>query len=460
MSPSAAASSMRLAPVVVAPTFNNVRTLLGVLDRVEAMGLPMIVVNDGSTDGTPEALAAWMREGRTVAVHRADHRRNRGKAAALRTGFDAASALGYTHAVTMDTDGQLDPQDIASLLSRSTSSPQALVVGVRADALEHCPRRSLIGRKLSNLAIRLESGCRVSDSQCGLRVYPLAEMKQIGCRAQRFAFESEVITRSAWAGCPIIEVPVTSRYLPRGERVSHFRPLVDSLRCVRLHARLLGRAILPLPHRQVVKTEAVATPRSIGQRLLAWIRPDEMWRQLRESDSGRVSVAAGVGIGAFIANMPIYGLQTLAALYAARQLHLHPLSVLLGSMLSTPPVGPVLIVAALIVGRLLLGGEWDPRMLEQWNSAELWTIGRTLLMQWIVGSVVVGAVCMAASFALVLALGRAPGRAPGPAPGPAPAPGKTRSRGSEAGAETATTTTPTNEITPPAADARETRCLN
>src|SRR5690242_16142823 len=98
-------------PVVVAPTFNNVATLGEIVRRTRALALPVIVVNDGSTDGTADLLRTLAGESVVVVTHE----RNRGKAAALRTGFEAAHERGFTHAVTIDTDGQLDPEEIPAL---------------------------------------------------------------------------------------------------------------------------------------------------------------------------------------------------------------------------------------------------------------------------------------------------------------------------------------------------------
>src|SRR5688572_11469384 len=92
-------------PVVVAPTFNNGRTLPGVLAAIDVLGLPVIVVNDGCDDDSPVVLAAWA-DGGGPSRNLVAHECNRGKAAALQSGFDHARELGFTHAVTIDTDGQ------------------------------------------------------------------------------------------------------------------------------------------------------------------------------------------------------------------------------------------------------------------------------------------------------------------------------------------------------------------
>src|SRR5687767_3581022 len=110
-------SASPFSPVVITPTYNNCGTLAGVLGRVEALGLPMIVVDDGSTDSTAEVLREWAARRQDGPARVLTHARNRGKADALRTGFAAAAAAGHTHAVTIDTDGQLDPEEIPLLLA-------------------------------------------------------------------------------------------------------------------------------------------------------------------------------------------------------------------------------------------------------------------------------------------------------------------------------------------------------
>jgi len=232
--------------VVVAPTYNNDRTVVTILQRVYALGLPIIVVNDGSTDNTAGRLDAWHAtqptdDGAPVSrvVH---HAGNRGKAAAMNTGFAEAHAMGFTHAVTIDTDLQHDPEDIPTLMQASIVQPTALVLGERRDDLANTPARSLVGRRWSNRAIFVECGLRITDSQSGLRVYPLSLVMRANCRAGFYGYETEIIVRAVWMGHPVARVPITSRYLPENERVSHFRPLTDTVRCMRVHLRLLPQS--------------------------------------------------------------------------------------------------------------------------------------------------------------------------------------------------------------------------
>jgi glycosyltransferase involved in cell wall biosynthesis len=395
-------------PVVIAPTYNNARTLRGVLDRVRALGLPVIVVNDGATDATGEVLAAWaagVGEGVWVLAHAV----NRGKAAALRTGFRAAAEMGYTHAATIDTDGQLDPEQIPALLALAERERHALVVGYRDDTADDYPARSRVGRRVSNLLVLMESGVRVQDSQCGLRVYPMGLVNTVECSAGRFGFETEIITRAGWAGCGIAESPVRCRYFPPGERVSHFRPWVDSLRGVGMHVRLLGRALTPWPHRRWPESRNVVEHKKSGHLwdgLVEWLNPARAWRQLRGGEFGRMELATGVAIGIFIANLPLYGVQTLLALYAARRLHLHPLPVVAGSQVSTPPVGVAMVVAAIYTGHVVLHG--SPPSVSEFDVGRLGLmhVGGPLLAEWVVGALLVGLAMAVAGFVVTSALFR------------------------------------------------------
>ncbi|CAN5555573.1 hypothetical protein BH10PLA1_BH10PLA1_23150 [soil metagenome] len=333
--------------------------LADVLRGISEQGLPVLVVNDGCTDDTSSILQAWLAEQngsptRTVITHAV----NRGKADALRTGFVEAAKLGYTHAVTIDTDGQLDPTQIAELLAMSRQHPSALILGDRDSTAPDYPQKSIAGRKVSNLMVAWESGATISDSQCGFRVYPIFLTQMLRCNAGRYGFETEILTRAAWAGAEIRHVPVQCSYDVPGGRVSHLRPGRDTVRGIAMHVGLLVRSFMPWG---VPRIDPADHPRATGTiwlRLLRWFNPMRAWRQVRDEPNGRSRFAAALALGVFIANLPLYGVQTVLGLYLARQLKLHPVPVVVGSHLSTPPVGPVLIVAGIMVGHFLLHGDW------------------------------------------------------------------------------------------------------
>jgi uncharacterized protein (DUF2062 family) len=381
-------------PVVLAPTFNNAKTLEDVLARIDAIGLPVIAVDDGSTDDTAAILQTWSTTGANRQC--VTHPKNRGKAAALQTGFSRAMGMGFTHAVTIDTDGQLDPAEIPDLLAVAMRSSEALVVGCRdADAPDY-PKASRIGRYWANVGVFWASGARVGDSQCGFRVYPLKQVTALRCRAGRYGYETEVLTRAAWAGLAIEQTAVRCSYqVPEG-RVTHYRPWRDSLSAARMHVWMLLLSALPWP----TPRAGNAPTGTLWHRFVQWISPARAWRMVRNDPAERPRFAAALALGVFIANLPIYGVQSILSLYTARRLRLNPLAALTGSHLSTPPVGPLLIAAAIGLGHWLLYGTWpvlrhfDPRILGYRKLL------RSVLLEWTLGGIVLGVMLAGTTFIL------------------------------------------------------------
>lgn len=395
---SAAVDASTFRPVVVAPTYNNAVFLPELIERLRRAGLPVILVNDGSSDDAADLLGRILKPGDSQ-FRLLHHPANRGKAAALHTGFHHALTAGFTHALTIDTDGQHDPEDIPVLLVESKEHPSALILGRRRQDLAHCPARSIVGRVISNAYIFMETGIRIADSQCGLRVYPLELIRRLRCSSQRYCFETEVITRTLWAGGRVRCVPITSRYLPDERRVSHFRPWIDTFRSIAMHIRLVARHALPWPHRKL-EMFAVDPPFHSPRRdsLKHWLHPAIWLRDIRRRKIGVIATSMGLGFGTFIANLPVYGFQTLLSIAVARRFHLPPWPVVLGSQLSMPPLNVGLIAAAIHVGHWLLRG--SPPDLSPLRDPE-WTVPQLLsrwLLEWAVGSIIVGSVCMAATF--------------------------------------------------------------
>ncbi len=400
-------------PAVIAPTFNNVRTLDRVLRGIDESGLPVIVVDDGCNDGSFAILDAWRKGGRwRVVVH---HPRNQGKAAALRSGFEAARQMGFTHAITIDTDGQLDPAEINHLTEIARESPDALVLGRRASHAENYPAASRLGRWASNVLLRWESGAVVSDSQCGFRVYPLSLTHELSVFARRYGFETEILTRAVWAGISIREYPVSCTYtMPEG-RVSHFRPWRDSLLCGAMHIRLLTRSMTPVPMKKRFQGPSCSShagpcgPGSgstgpgvgmIWQRFLRSFNPAELWRGIRKNAAERTGFSQGLAVGVFIANTPLYGLHSLLSLFAARRLRLNPMPVLLGSHLSAPAFAPMLIAAAITIGHLLLHGTLPTIRHFAPSVVGYAALARSVILEWAVGGVVLGTVLAIAAYAI------------------------------------------------------------
>ena len=218
---------------VLIPVFNHAAGVVSVIERALALHLPVWVVDDGSTDGTAEALAGV--GGITVLRHE----RNRGKGAAILTGFSAMAGKA-AWAVTLDADGQHDPADVPALIRAIPEGLRPIVIGRREGMTgEDVPWTSRFGRKFSNFWVRLAGGPALSDTQSGMRLYPLPEAANLGVRARRFQFEVEILVRARWTGIPVIEAPVRVSYTPGMKRISHFRPFVDFCRNSATFTRLI-----------------------------------------------------------------------------------------------------------------------------------------------------------------------------------------------------------------------------
>jgi glycosyltransferase involved in cell wall biosynthesis len=218
---------------ILIPVYNHADGIGPVIERARGQGFPIWVVDDGSTDAT----AANLERIRGISVIR--HQKNRGKGAALLTGF-AALAGTADWAVTLDADGQHDPGDCAGLIRAIPAGVRPIVIGRREGMVgADVPWTSRFGRKFSNFWVRCSGGPTLTDTQSGMRIYPLPEAAGLGVRARRFQFEVEVLVRARWAGIPVIEAPVGVSYRPGMRRVSHFRPFVDFCRNTATFTRLI-----------------------------------------------------------------------------------------------------------------------------------------------------------------------------------------------------------------------------
>ena len=224
---------------VVIPVYNHQDQVAEVVRQALQLGLPVFVVDDGSTDGTPEVLAAC----KGICVLR--HPVNLGKGAALLTGFAAASEVG-DWVLTLDADGQHLPQDGLGFLKIAEGGRRVIAVGVRQGlGGEHVPWTSRFGRGFSNFWVWAAGGPWVADSQSGFRLYPLPEALRLGVAARRYQFEVEILVKAKRFGIGTVEVPVSVVYQPRGVRVSHFRPWRDFFRNSETFSRLIFSRFFP-----------------------------------------------------------------------------------------------------------------------------------------------------------------------------------------------------------------------
>ena len=217
----------------VIPTYNNGGTVAEVVRGVLRQGLPVLVVDDGSTDGTQDAL-----KGLDIEV--LTHARNRGKGVALKTGLEEARRQGYRYALTIDADGQHDPLDIPALVA--AAAPRTLVIGSRNIAAEGMSSGSTFANRFSNFWFTLQTARKLPDTQTGYRIYPLEDLPSLKLLTARYEAELTLLVFSAWKGLKLVPVPVKV-YYPE-DRVSHFRPFADFFRISVLNTVLCVLALL------------------------------------------------------------------------------------------------------------------------------------------------------------------------------------------------------------------------
>lgn len=220
------------------PAYNNVTTAADVVRRVLAY-LPVIAVADGPTDGTLESLQSIEDERLTIV----SYERNRGKGYALRQGFRKARELGYTHVLTIDSDGQHYPEDIPALVRMAKIRPDAMIIGSRGLKQANMPGKNTFANKFSNFWFCLQTGLRLPDTQTGLRVYPLHRLRGEWLMTNRYEAELLLLVCTAWAGVSFVPVPVRVYYPPQEERVSYFRPARDFTRISLLNTLLCVGAL-------------------------------------------------------------------------------------------------------------------------------------------------------------------------------------------------------------------------
>lgn len=210
---------------VVIPAYNEAVTIRDVARRALRFAAAVIVVDDGSTDGTAAAVA-----GLPVTLLRSS--RNEGKAASLWRGFHYALAAGFQGVVTLDGDGQHAPEEIPLLLEQARSHPSSPVIGSRLWNRSAFPPSRYRANRVANFWISWAAGHCIEDSQSGFRVYPAELLRRLEgrCgRAKGFVFESEILIEAARLGYTTVPVRVSAIY-PRQARPSHFRPVADIAR--------------------------------------------------------------------------------------------------------------------------------------------------------------------------------------------------------------------------------------
>jgi predicted LPLAT superfamily acyltransferase len=228
--------NLRICAIV--PSFNHTDAIGEVVARLRDLGLPVYVIDGGSDPIAADALAALHDEAHGVQVTRLPF--NRGKGRAVREGFRLAKEAGFTHALQVDADGQHDLTVLPRMLEIAERHPGALVSG-HAVLDRSAPLGRRIGRWITHCWVFVETlSFQVTDSMCGLRIYPLEPVIAIiGTEpiGDRMDFDTALMVRLCWRGVPVAMVPVRVSYPPGN--ASNFRLWHDNVRITRMHTALV-----------------------------------------------------------------------------------------------------------------------------------------------------------------------------------------------------------------------------
>ena len=359
--------------LIVIPLFNHGSTLAQVVRAALATGFPVLVVDDGSTDGGLQRIEGLQCQTLRFSV-------NQGKGVAILAGAKEAKRLGFDAIITLDADGQHDPAEACLLCEEAGKGTRpAIIIGARKMIQDTVSISSHFGRAFSNFWGRLECGQGLSDTQSGMRLYPVKELLALKLSRNRYDFEIEAIVKAVWAGVDVRSVDVSVYYPPGDERISHFHKIKDNFSLTRLHILLVTRRLLPWPHQRVVAREKT------GKERLITGNPWQALKKICQEHASPFWLAAAVWIGLFMGALPLIACHTVAIIYVAHRLHLNKIAAVAASQFCAPPVVPVLCIEAgyfLRTGRLLLDLSWETWLLEIHHR--LW--------DWFLGSLVVGPV--------------------------------------------------------------------
>jgi len=327
---------------IIVPTYNNPLTIERVVCESQRHCRDVIVVDDGSNDNAGEIIRNMRSsvKGLVVIVHE----KNQGKGFALKAGFEKALSLGFTHAITIDADGQHYPDDVPLFFEKIKENPDSLYIGQRTVQGNETgqPLRSSVGAKFGAFWYKFFTGIALVDTQSGFRAYPLQKVAMLGCKGGKYEYEQDVLIKAAWAGIGIVGIPIHLHYEPRDARVSHFRPVRDFLRISKVNSKAaLIKIFLPF---LIVDMPGI----SWKDKIIALLK-----RELSANSSPK-RAASSISLGIFFGLLPIYGFQVISLMALSFILRLNRPLAFLGVSISSPPFLPFVIAAAIAVGKMVV----------------------------------------------------------------------------------------------------------
>ncbi len=232
--------------IAVVPVYNHENAVKNVVAALRAHGLPIVLVDDGSSDSCKSRLEEVARDSDVQLVRLPV---NGGKGAAVIAGLRAAHTLNFTHALQVDADGQHDLSDVPRFLEAAAREPDSVICG-RPIFDASIPRVRLVSRYITHVLVWLQtlSLTLVRDSMCGFRLYPVGSVLEVVDEdgvGRRMDFDVELLVKLVWRGRTMRWIDTRVSYPSDG--ISHFRMLLDNLLLAKMHLRLVGGMIWRAP---------------------------------------------------------------------------------------------------------------------------------------------------------------------------------------------------------------------
>lgn len=237
---------MNYNPCILVPHYNHHAQATPVLEALNKTCIPILLIDDGSSPDNLTGIRSATANLKNIKL--IEFPRNRGKGAAVLTGFTLAQLDGYTHALQVDADGQHDIGDISKFLELSQANPDSIIAG-RPVFDASVPSARKWGRKITDAMVVIETlSLKFPDAMCGYRIYPLDKIIDVLDSyhiGSRMDFDTEILVKSHWSGVPCTFIPTKVIYPENG--ASNFRMLEDNISISKMHTRLIICMFLNLP---------------------------------------------------------------------------------------------------------------------------------------------------------------------------------------------------------------------
>lgn len=361
-------------------------TILRIVSHVKEFCSDIIIINDGSTDGTSELL-------RTIEnIDLIEFERTRGRGIAIKAGFIRAIESGYSHVVTFDVDGRHMAEEIPLFFQKIQEEPLTLWIGescIPAKSVCRQPLFSRFGNKLAVYWFKFSTGLFIKNIQCSFRAYPLLLLKNLQYKTgDQYDFEIEILILAAWNHLSVKSIPIHFNYSLHDERVSHFRKISDYVRVF----RSMGALFLP---------SKISSEGSPWTRIVKYIKC--LIRNELKNNSTPFKAAVSLSLGVFMAITPFHGLQVLFLIAATFIFKLNRPLAFLGVSISSAPFLPFWLAAGTVAGKITIPDKLvyftihnckfltNPFFVEKLNKFGTGIVHT--FVQYFFGSIILAAVC-------------------------------------------------------------------